>query len=103
MPGLNHKGPEGAGPMTGNRRGLCKRTGESGMQGQGPNQDQGSGQGVYSRQPGCGRGQGSCGRALSGAVDAGGPDRPIKEGPEIRKSIWNTGKIRGCRLCCILC
>ena len=87
MPGLNHKGPEGAGPMTGNRRGLCQRTGESRMQGQGPNQDQGPGQGVYSRQPGCGRGQGGCGRTLSGAVDAGGPDRPIKRRTRNPKSI----------------
>jgi|GEM_PF-2075697 hypothetical protein len=79
MPGLNHKGPEGAGPMTGNRRGLCQRTGGSRMQGQG--------QGVYSRQPGCGRGQGICGKALSGAVDAGGPDRPIRRRTKNRKSI----------------
>jgi hypothetical protein len=90
MPGLNHKGPEGAGPMTGNRRGLCKRTGESGMQGQGPNQDQGPGKGVYSRQSGCVRGQGGCGRALSGAVEAGGPDRPIKRRTRNWKPIGNS-------------
>ena len=88
MPGLNHNGPEGAGPMTGNRRGLCKRTGRSGMQGQGPNQDQG-GQGVYSRQRGCGKGQGSCGMALSGAVEAGVPDHPIRRRTRNRKSIGN--------------
>ncbi len=88
MPGLNRKGPEGAGPMTGNKRGLCTRTGGAGMQGQEPNQEQGPGQGVYLK-PGCGRGQGTCGRALSRAVDAGGPDRPIRIRTGNRKSIGN--------------
>lgn len=26
MPGFNQKGPEGAGPMTGRQRGMCRRT-----------------------------------------------------------------------------
>ena len=85
MPGLNHKGPEGAGPMTGNRRGFCKRAGEAGMQAQGSNQEQGLGQGVYRRQPGWGRGQGICSRALNGTVNAGGPDRPIRRRTRNRK------------------
>lgn len=37
MPGLNQKGPDGNGPMTGRQRGMCKRTEELPLRGRGKN------------------------------------------------------------------
>lgn len=45
MPNMNRKGPEGAGPLTGGGRGICRKTGESMVQGQGAGQGLGRGQG----------------------------------------------------------
>lgn len=60
MPGMNQKGPEGAGPLTGGGRGVCRKTDETGGFGQGQGR-------------GLGRGQGSGGRGrclVSGNIDS---------------------------------
>lgn len=51
MPGLNQKGPDGAGAMTGRQRGMCRRTenqsfgGDGGGRGRGMGMRRGLGQG----------------------------------------------------------
>ncbi len=45
MPGMNRKGPEGAGPLTGGGRGICRRTVDTGGSGQGQGRGQGAGLG----------------------------------------------------------
>lgn len=50
MPNMNRKGPEGAGPLTGGGRGVCRRTGESTAQGQGAGLGRGQGRGRGQRQ-----------------------------------------------------
>ncbi len=51
MPGLNRKGPEGEGAMTGRQQGRCRRTQEQAIEGNGP----GLGRGTGNR---CGQGRG---------------------------------------------
>ena len=66
MPGMNEKGPLGNGPLTGGKRGVCKRTGiansdqpQDATTDAFPGQGQGQGQGL-------GRGQGGGGRCGAG-------------------------------------
>jgi len=72
MPGLNRKGPQGEGPMTGRRMGQCNpdnegKTDDEILQNKDsslePGQDMGRGQGL-GRGQGIGRGQGGPGRGL---------------------------------------
>ncbi len=69
MPGMNQKGPEGAGPLTGGGWGICRRTVDAGGFGQGQGRGQGAGQG---RRGGRGRClvSGDEGRAPTEVVDA---------------------------------
>ena len=55
MPGMNQKGPKGAGPLTGGGQGVCRRTNDEPRQGQGQGREQGQGRGL-----GRGQGQGLC-------------------------------------------
>lgn len=60
MPGLNQKGPDGAGAMTGRQGGMCRRTknqsfGSNRGDGTGDGAGRGGGKGMGSR---CGQGQG---------------------------------------------
>lgn len=64
MPGMNQKGPEGAGPLTGGGRGVCRKTDETGVFNQGQGRGLGRGQG----QAGGGRGRGRC--LVSGNIDS---------------------------------
>ncbi|NOR24804.1 MAG: hypothetical protein GQ542_10505 [Desulforhopalus sp.] len=54
MPGLNQKGPEGAGAMTGRQSGMCRRT-ENQSFGSDSGNGSGRGRGMGTR---CGQGQG---------------------------------------------
>ncbi len=61
MPGFNSKGPDGMGPMTGGRRGLCNSANRSFYRGDFSMAGAGRGRGFGNcrRQPGMGRGAGS--------------------------------------------
>lgn len=71
MPGMNGKGPEGTGPLTGGGRGVCRMPSDS------PNSNLGRGQG----QAGGGRGRGRC--LLSGNIDSA----PNAENSALRQQI----------------
>ncbi len=65
MPGLNQKGPDGAGAMTGRQRGMCRRTENQPLGGDGS----GRGRGLGMRR-GLGQGQGlGQGRRFAGGVE----------------------------------
>lgn len=46
MPGFDQSGPEGQGPVTGKRRGMCQRTDYSAFSGVGRGRGRGMGQGM---------------------------------------------------------
>ena len=74
MPGLNQRGPENMGPMTGRKMGRC--TAGNAGQGYGAGSGQGAGfGGGFGRARGCGRGRG---RAGAWAAPAG--NRPYGAG-----------------------
>lgn len=50
MPGLNKQGPDGAGPMTGRQRGMCRRTENQSLGGYGSGRGRGMGMGRGSGQ-----------------------------------------------------
>lgn len=74
MPGFNQKGPDGAGPMTGRQRGMCRRENLQPSAGDAGGRGRGLGMG---RGPGRGRGQGR-------RVDIG---RQLPQDPAMKDSL----------------
>ena len=87
MPNMNSKGPDGAGPLTGGGRGICRRTGDSPTQGQGAGQGlgrcgQGRGRGQRQGNPGAGMGRVA---ATQGSIANTGPAREVVDAKSVQQ------------------